>query len=169
MSRPFDAEAASVEISDYIREVMQPPSNGARLGSILGAYIFKAVLRDRGFAVVPIASSPKMRSAFKRGWLKRFPARYAAMVEAAWPDNTPATIDPQAQKMDEQEFIDHTKRILDVAVAGGRVEVTDAIIATTKALGVMIQVAARRDGVDYDTLLKYTLDAVALYAAPQVQ
>lgn len=43
------------------------------LGAILGAYIFKGVLRDAGYAIVPLAPTPGMVSAFRRRWFRTTP------------------------------------------------------------------------------------------------
>ncbi len=85
MTMPLDAKQASVEITGYIKNVLKPPAGGAQLGDILGAYIFKAVLRDAGYAIVPIAPNDDMKRAFKDGWFKSFRTRYEALIEAAWP------------------------------------------------------------------------------------
>jgi hypothetical protein len=86
MTEPFDAEAAASELTANVKEVMLPPEDGASLGAVLGAYTFKAVLRDAGYAIVPLAPTPGMVSAFRRGWFRNFSQRYDAMVSAAWPD-----------------------------------------------------------------------------------
>jgi hypothetical protein len=86
MTEPFDAEAAAAELTAYVKEVLLPPQGGASLGAILGAYIFKAILRDAGYAIVPLAPTHGMASAFRRRWFRTFSNRYDAMVGAAWPD-----------------------------------------------------------------------------------
>lgn len=85
MNEPIDAKAAATELTAYLKEVMHPPAEGASLGAILGAYIFKGVLGDAGYAIVPLAPTPGMVSAFRRRWFRTFFVRYEAMVGAAWP------------------------------------------------------------------------------------
>jgi len=89
MTEPFDAKAAALELTDYVLEVLHPPANGASLSAILGAYIFKAILRDAGYAIVPLAPTPRLVSAFRRGWFRKMSDRYGAMLSAAWPDVSP--------------------------------------------------------------------------------
>lgn len=86
MAQPVDAKIAAGELTTYLRDVMDPPPGGAQLGSILGAYIFKAVLRDAGYAIVPLSPTPEMKAAFGRGWLRRFAKRYAALLDSSWPE-----------------------------------------------------------------------------------
>jgi hypothetical protein len=81
----IDAKDASVEIAQYIRAIMSPPPEGAPVGDILGAYIFRAVLRDAGYAVVPLVPDSGMKAAFRTGWFKSFRHRYGALLEASWP------------------------------------------------------------------------------------
>jgi hypothetical protein len=153
----------------YLGEIFTPAPNGAALGSILGAYIYKGVLRDRGFAIVPLNPSHEMQAAFQRGWFKPFHARYAALIRSSWPGEDPKNApSPQQQgserePLTEQEFKDRTIRIINTAVASNT-PVNDALTATAKALGVMIAVTARRDGVSYDELLKCAQEAVGSFA-----
>lgn len=81
-----DAKDAAADFAHYLRELFHPPRGGAQLSSILGAYILKAVLRDAGFAIVPINPRPGMQGAFRKGLFKPFHERYDAMLTAAWPD-----------------------------------------------------------------------------------
>jgi len=85
MTELFDAEAAASELMAYVEEVMLTPEDGASLGAVLGAYTFKAVLHDAGYAIVPLAPTPGMVSAFRHRWFRNFSHRYDAMVCAAWP------------------------------------------------------------------------------------
>jgi hypothetical protein len=78
---------ASIEIAAYIKEVLEPPTTGATLGAIVGAYVFKAALRKAGYAVVPLTPTAEMRRAFKQGWGRGFMERYASMLEASWPED----------------------------------------------------------------------------------
>src|SRR5215212_10039378 len=86
MAQPLDAQQASVEITGYIRAILGPSPGEATLGDILGAYIFKARLREAGFAIMPILPTADMKKAFKSGWFKSFKARYEELVQAGWPD-----------------------------------------------------------------------------------
>jgi hypothetical protein len=81
----FSAQIAAEELAYYLNEVMDPPPGGAQLGSIIGAHIFKKILRDAGYAIVPLSPTPEMKAAFERGWLRRFTSRYAALVASSWP------------------------------------------------------------------------------------
>lgn len=87
MTVPLDAKQASVELVGYVTNVLNPPSQGAELGDILGAYIFKAVLRDAGYAIVPLTPSRDMEQAYRSSWLRSFKARYQALLDAAWPEH----------------------------------------------------------------------------------
>jgi hypothetical protein len=89
MGQPVDAKIAAEELTTYLRDVMYPPPGGASLGAILGAHIFKAVLRDAGYAIVPLSPTPEMKAAFRRGWLRHFAKRYAALLDASWPEIRP--------------------------------------------------------------------------------
>jgi hypothetical protein len=84
---PLDAKEASIEIVGYIENVMRAPPGGTQLGDILGAYIFKAVLREAGYAIVPLAPDAVMARSFRKGWFRSFEARYRALVDAAWPES----------------------------------------------------------------------------------
>jgi hypothetical protein len=97
MTEPIDAQIAAVELTAYLDAALHPKAPqkmqrakailGTRMsGAIIGALIFKAILRDAGYAIVPLAPTPDMVSAFKRNWFRKFCDRYAAMVRAAWPD-----------------------------------------------------------------------------------
>jgi hypothetical protein len=88
--QPVDVKDASVEIAGYLKDLMNPPPGGAPLGSILGAYIFKRILQDAGYAVVPAYPSAEVRAAFKDGLFRPFEKRYASMLEAAWPQDPPS-------------------------------------------------------------------------------
>lgn len=88
-AQPVDAKIAAEELAIYLSEVMNPPPDGAQLGSILGAYIFESVLRDAGYAIVPLSPSPGMQATFRRGWFRPFAKRYAALLEASWPEARP--------------------------------------------------------------------------------
>jgi hypothetical protein len=88
MTEPVDPKTAAIEFTGYLKEVLQPPMEGASLGGILGAYIFKGVLRDAGYAIVPLTPTPEMVSAFKRNSFRPFSDRYDAMVRAAWPEGS---------------------------------------------------------------------------------
>jgi hypothetical protein len=59
MTEPVDPKTAAIELTGYLKEVLQPPMEGASLGGILGAYIFKGVLRDAGYAIVPLTPTPE--------------------------------------------------------------------------------------------------------------
>ena len=87
MTMPLDAQQASVEISGYIKNVLRPPPGGASLGDILGAYIFKSVLREAGYAIVPLAPDASMERDFRKGWFRPFKARYETLVKAGWPES----------------------------------------------------------------------------------
>ena len=86
MTEPFDDEAAALKLTDYILEVLHPPAKGASVRAHLGAHIFKAILRDAGYAIVPLTPTTSMVSAFRRGWFRKISDRYDAMLSAAWPD-----------------------------------------------------------------------------------
>jgi hypothetical protein len=62
-----DAQMAAVDLAHYLTELFHPKdSGGAQLSSILGSYIFKAVLQEAGFAIVPTSSRPGMEKAFRK-------------------------------------------------------------------------------------------------------
>jgi hypothetical protein len=109
MTELFDAEAAASQLAAYVEEVMRPPEDGASLGAILGAHIFKTVLRDAGYAIVPLAPTPGMVSAFRRGWFRNLSDRYNAMVSAAWPDipglEGPRTYDEAVESQKQERII----------------------------------------------------------------
>jgi hypothetical protein len=79
-----DSEVGATELAACVKEVMSPPTDGADLGAILGAYIFKRILSDAGLAIVPINPTPKMKRAFRGGWARPFFERYTSMLAAAW-------------------------------------------------------------------------------------
>ena len=61
------------------------------------------------------------------------------------------------------EFNDHAMRIVNTATADG-ILATDGISATCKALGVLVAVAAKREGVSFEDLLKFAVEAVSDFA-----
>jgi hypothetical protein len=89
MPEPFDAKRAALELTSYIRDVFSPPPGGAPLGSVLGAHVFKSILKSAGYAIVPLKPTSLMQSAFYTGSFRTFETRYEALVKAAWPEEEP--------------------------------------------------------------------------------
>lgn len=82
-----ESKIGAAELARCVKEIMQPPPEGADLGAILGAYIFKGVLMEVGLDVVPLNPTAEMQKAFQSGRFRSFPERYAAMLAAAWKED----------------------------------------------------------------------------------
>jgi hypothetical protein len=98
MTMPLDAKQASVEIAGYIKNVLEPPRGGASLSDILGAYIFKSVLREAGYVIVPIAPNVEMELAYRKGWFRSFADRYGSLLSAGWPESKASVPPPRADR-----------------------------------------------------------------------
>jgi hypothetical protein len=72
------------------------------------------------------------------------------------------TNNEQATELTGDQFNDLVNRILKAATL--RTIPNDAITATAKALGLLVAFTARREGVSYDDLLRFSQDAIADFA-----
>jgi len=84
-------------------------------------------------------------------------AREQAEIALGLPTNN-----EQATELSGDHFSDLANRIIKMATL--RTIPNDAITATAKALGVLVALTARREGVSYDELLRFSQDAIGDFA-----